>query len=165
MELLVKPFAALVVCCLSGAVWGQAPPVSNYDKLKELDKWVGTWEVTGEAFDGTPYVAEHIWKWGLNKNYLMGTFIRKVDGKDRVIAKTMIGWDVGDKQIRGWEFWDDSQGDFVVGDGGRIAGGGAFLMERGIRLRGSWCFRTTIPRPIPPKSRKGTVSRAPGRFR
>ena len=57
MTLLLRSFVALLAFCLSGAVWGQAPSVSNYEKLKELDKWVGTWEVTGEAFDGTPYVA------------------------------------------------------------------------------------------------------------
>jgi hypothetical protein len=129
-EHVMKPMRGtlLALCAmgLSGVAWGQAPPSSNYEKLKELDKWVGTWEVTGEAFDGTPYEAVHNWRWGLNKNYLMGTFIRKVDGTDRVIAKTMIGWDVVDKRIEGSEFWDDSQGEFVVGDDGRIAGGGAF---------------------------------------
>jgi hypothetical protein len=116
----------VVFAFLSKPVSEADEPVSNYEHLKQLDRLVGRWEVTGKFLDGTDYEAEHIWRWGLNKNFLMGTFRRKDNGKFVVVAKTMIGWDVAEKRIKGWEFWDDSQGEFTLPSENTVTGSGHF---------------------------------------
>ena len=84
-----------------------------------------------------------------------GTFIRKVDGKDRVVARTMVGWDVVAQQIKGWEFWDDSQGEFIVGDGGRITGGGAFFDGEKYTFEGKLVFQNDDSQSYAAKIKKG----------
>jgi len=117
---------ALILGALAQLATAQPTSTSNYQQLRELEQWVGRWDVKGETMDGQPYVAEHVWRWGLGKNYLLGTFIQQQDSRSKVIAKTVICWDVVQEEITGYEFWDDSQGTFTVRDGRVIKGDGMF---------------------------------------
>jgi uncharacterized protein (TIGR02246 family) len=87
-----------------------APPPSNFDKLKELEWMVGSWVDNDEDDETT---VEMACKWAKNQNFLVRTYTVTVREELAVSGVQMIGWDPSAKQIRSWAF--DSDGGFSEG--------------------------------------------------
>ncbi|TWU27609.1 YybH family protein [Bythopirellula polymerisocia] len=86
----------------------EAPPVSNYENLKELEWMVGEW-VDGDDSSSI----ETSCNWTTNKNFLVRSFNVLVEGKLDFSGTQIIGWDPVNESIRSWVF--DSEGGFGVG--------------------------------------------------
>jgi uncharacterized protein (TIGR02246 family) len=84
---------------------GESP---HHEKLKPLDWMVGGWldeDATG-ALETTCH-------WSANGNFLVRSFLLKIDGVPALGGKQIIGWDPASQQIRSWVF--DSNGGFGEG--------------------------------------------------
>ncbi|XZE45189.1 YybH family protein [Pirellulaceae bacterium SH467] len=83
-------------------------PLSNYEKLKDLEWLVGHWvdqdEVASVVTDC---------QWSRNENFLIRSFAVQVADRIDMSGIQIIGWDPSNKQIRSWVF--DSDGGFGQG--------------------------------------------------
>lgn len=81
---------------------------SHYDNLKELDWLIGKWQDADEHID-----INFENGWDKNKNFLIQQFSMKVENKQDLQGKQIIGWDPSKEQIHSWIF--DSDGGFGNG--------------------------------------------------
>ena len=86
----------------------QLEPVSNYEKLKELEWLVGSWVDEDDRAD-----VETTCQWSKNQNFLVRSFTISVRDDLKMSGMQIIGWDPAAKQIRSWVF--DSDGGFGEG--------------------------------------------------
>ncbi len=81
---------------------------SSYEKLKELEWFVGSWVDRDENIQ---IVTDC--KWTKNKSFITRTFTVSAGDKVELSGMQIIGWDAASKQIRSWTF--DSDGGFASG--------------------------------------------------
>ena len=81
---------------------------SHYPNLKEIEWLIGTWE--DQAEDVTILVNG---QWDKYKNFILQHFEWKVEDRDELELKQIIGWDPIQQKIRSWVF--DSDGGFGEG--------------------------------------------------
>ncbi len=79
-------------------------PPSNYDRLKELEWMVGTWDYQSES--GTEHV-QTTCRWSDNKNYLLREICAELDGQVCSSGHVRIGWDPASGKIKSWIFQSD----------------------------------------------------------
>jgi uncharacterized protein (TIGR02246 family) len=81
---------------------------SNYERLKELEFFVGQW-----ITDGDEMTVEFECQWTANQNYLSRKYHVSIEEEVQSSGLEIIGWDAKNEQIRSWLF--DSDGGFVQG--------------------------------------------------
>jgi uncharacterized protein (TIGR02246 family) len=81
---------------------------SNYDKLKDLEWMIGTWEDQDEQSN-----VETTCQWTKNRNFIVRSFAMSIGDKIDMAGMQIVGWDPAAKQIRSWVF--DSDGGFGEG--------------------------------------------------
>jgi uncharacterized protein (TIGR02246 family) len=81
---------------------------SNYEKLKALEWFVGSWV---DQDENVRIVTDC--NWTKNKNFMTRTFTVSADDNVELSGMQIIGWDAASKQIRSWTF--DSVGGFSRG--------------------------------------------------
>jgi uncharacterized protein (TIGR02246 family) len=81
---------------------------SNYDKLKELEWMIGTWEDQDEQNR-----IETTCQWTKNRNFITRSFTLSIRDRIDMAGMQIVGWDPAAKQIRSWVF--DSDGGFGEG--------------------------------------------------
>lgn len=84
------------------------PDLTPYDRLQSLAWLVGEW--VNEGSDG---VVKITYRWSEDKNYLLGDFLIKDEGKEQTQSTHRIGWDPVAQKVRSWLF--DSDGGFSEG--------------------------------------------------
>jgi uncharacterized protein (TIGR02246 family) len=85
-----------------------APPLSNYERLKELEWMVGSWVDQDENA-----TVQTDCEWAKNRNFMTRSFAVVVGDEVDVAGMQVIGWDPAAEQIRSWVF--DSDGGFAEG--------------------------------------------------
>jgi uncharacterized protein (TIGR02246 family) len=85
-----------------------APPLSNYERLKELEWMVGSWVDQDENA-----TVQTDCEWAKNRNFMTRSFAVVVGDEVDVAGMQVIGWDPQAEQIRSWVF--DSDGGFAEG--------------------------------------------------
>lgn len=82
-----------------------AEPVSNHDRLHELEWLIGEWVEEGEgSFAATACT------WSSDRSYLLQEFTIRLGNEPPVSGSTRIGWDPQSQQIKSWTF--DSDGGY-----------------------------------------------------
>ena len=82
--------------------------VSNYDKLKDLEWMIGTWEDQDDQNR-----VETTCQWTKNRNFIVRSFTLSIADRIEMAGMQIVGWDPAAKQIRSWVF--DSDGGFGEG--------------------------------------------------
>jgi uncharacterized protein (TIGR02246 family) len=82
--------------------------MSNYDKLKDLEWMIGTWEDQ----DDQNHI-ETTCQWTKNRNFITRSFTISIHDRIEMSGMQIVGWDPAAKQIRSWVF--DSDGGFGEG--------------------------------------------------
>jgi uncharacterized protein (TIGR02246 family) len=77
--------------------------MTNYERLKPLEWLVGEW-----IDEGRESVVLSSYKWGVNKNYILGEIKVRMRGRDAMDISQRIGWDPLTKRIKSWQF--DTEG-------------------------------------------------------
>lgn len=117
-----------------------AAPVSNHERLQELEWLIGEWLEEDEGM----LVATSC-KWGENRNYLLQDFTIRIGGQPPITGATRIGWDPLTQQTKSWTF--DSDGGYSEALWTR-ASDRWVLKARGVTHLGHSFSRTSILRQI-----------------
>jgi uncharacterized protein (TIGR02246 family) len=81
---------------------------SNYEKLKELEWMIGTWEDRDDQNS-----IETTCQWTKNRNFITRSFTMSIRDRIEMSGMQIVGWDPAAQQIRSWVF--DSDGGFGEG--------------------------------------------------
>jgi uncharacterized protein (TIGR02246 family) len=112
------------------------PLMTPHDRLKELEWMLGEW--VDEGPDSHIRVS---CQWSEDGNFMIRTFIVKVQGKPVLTIHQRVGWDPLARQIRSWEF--DSEGGYGEGKWSRD-GERWVIKHSGVRPEGVTASATHI---------------------
>ncbi len=121
-------------------------PVSNHDRLRELEWLVGEWVEEGEGS-----LVSTSCKWSSDRSYLLQEFAIRLGNEAPVSGMMRIGWDPQTQQIKSWTFDSDggySEALWARGDKKWV------LKSKGVTHSGRNFSRTAILRSID----EGTMS-------
>ena len=85
-----------------------APAPSNYERLKDLEWMIGTWQAENDQSSITTTC-----RWSKNQNFIIRSFAVQNEGQDTFEGTQVIGWDPINNAIRSWTF--DSDGGYAAG--------------------------------------------------
>jgi uncharacterized protein (TIGR02246 family) len=132
-----------------------APLVPPHERLKDLDWMIGEW-----VDQGSDAHVRVTCEWSEDGNFLVRTFVVKLEGKPALTVHERVGWDPLARQFHSWEF--DSEGGY--GEGRWSRDGDRWVIKHaGVRPEGLTASATHImTRDRPDLVRWSSVNRVLG---
>ncbi len=77
-------------------------PVSNYEQLKVLEPFVGTWKVRFNMENGKTIRAQVTYEWGKDRNFLVAKWV--TEGEKELAGVEVFRWDPATKAVKMWNY-------------------------------------------------------------